>query len=315
MSKEIREYARLGLVHHLLYPSCMEDPDDHVETLLAFVTRTDIQTFDCCLPYGDARRAKLLPAIRESGKQDVAFATHLFPMRKLLFAAPLAHEQAQARMIVRDMIDQAAAMGATGFIFPSGGPPRAESGPEHIAAFRDFCAWLCGELKPFGITAMLEPFDTAIDKKFLYGPTKACVNLIESLAPEVDNLAIELDVAHLPLMGESFEHAIRTCAPHLARVHLGNCVLQDPTHPRYGDTHPPIGFPGGEVDTPELVGILRLLLDVGFLNERGRKGLLMEMTPWPGKSVEETVQDAWARLAQAWRQVQMPCFTQGGPCA
>jgi hypothetical protein len=80
-------------------------------------------------------------------------------------------------------------------------------------------------------------------------------------------------------------------------------VLQDKTHPRYGDTHPPIGYPGGEIDVPELVGILRSLLDVGFLNTDTRGDLLIEMTPWPGKTVEETVQDGFERLEQAWEMV------------
>ena len=257
MKEDIRHYASLGLVHHMLYPKCMEDPDDHVRTLEAFVERDDIETFDCCLPYGQERRKRLIPAVRASGKADITFATHLFPLRKIGLSAPPPHEQAQVRMIMTDMVEQAAAIGATGFIFAAGGPSPREATKAHFATFADFCRWLCGELKPHGITALLEPFDTEIDKKFLYGSTEACIELIESLQPEVNNLGIELDLAHVPLMDETFEHAIRTVAPYLRRVHLGNCVLKDPSHPRYGDTHPPVGFPGGEIDVPELVTILR----------------------------------------------------------
>jgi sugar phosphate isomerase/epimerase len=150
---------------------------------------------------------------------------------------------------------------------------------------------------------MLEPFDTQVDKKFLYGSTEACVRLIESLRPEVDNLGIELDMAHVPLMGETFAQAISTAAPYLERVHLGNCVLQDHDHPRYGDTHPPIGYPGGEIDVPELVEILTHLMEIGYLSTARRGSLVMEMTPWPEWSVEDTVSDSMARLVEAWQQV------------
>jgi len=303
MNNDIRECARLGLVHHMLYRQSLTDPDEHARTLEAFVARDDIETFDCCLPYGDDRRRRLIAAIRGSGKEQIAFATHLYPQRKLPFTSPSYSEQAQVRMIVADMVDQAAAIGATGFVFPSGGPPPGEAADEHHEAFADFCRWLCGRLKPHGIAAMLEPFDTEIDKKYLYGPTAKCVALIESLGPEVDNLGIELDVAHLPLMGEGFADAIRTVAGRLKRVHLGNCVLADKTHPRYGDTHPPIGFDGGEIDTPETTEILRALLDAGFLNNQDRGCLVIEMTPWPGKTVEETITDNMARLSRAWRDV------------
>ena len=303
MLTPLTQYARLGLVHHMLYPDCGEYPADHVRTLKALATRRDMETFDCCLPYDPAARAELIPALCACGKADITFATHFFPLRKISFCSTSLPEQAQARMIVQDMVEQAAAIGATGFIFASGGPSPADATPAHRTMFRDFCRWLCAELRPHGIMAMLEPFDMTVDKKFLYGPTAECVALIESLAPEIGNLGIELDVAHLPLMGESFEHAIRVAAPHLKRVHLGNCVLRDTSHPRYGDTHPPMGYPGGEIDVPELAGILRLLLEVGFLNRETRGNLIIEMTPWPGKSVEATIADGFQRLNAAWEAV------------
>jgi sugar phosphate isomerase/epimerase len=304
MDTPITEYARLGLVHHMLYPDCGEHPTEHVGTLKAIAARSDIETFDCCLPYDEGARAELIPTLRACGKVDLTFATHFFPLRKLSLCTTSVTEQAQVRMIMRDMVAQAAASGATGFIFASGGPSPDRATPAHHAAFASFCRWLCNELRPHGISALLEPFDMTIDKKFLYGPTVACVALIEALRPAVTNLGLELDMAHLPLMGESFEHAIRAAAPHLRRVHLGNCVLRDPAHPRYGDTHPPMGYPGGEIGEPELTDILRLLLDVGFLDRRRRGNVVIEMTPWPGKTVDETVTDAFARLQAAWKCVQ-----------
>lgn len=309
MEVAIEKYARLGMVHHMLYPACMTDPDDHVRTLSEFVKRNDIETFDCCLPYGAERQQKLIRAIRDGGKTDIAFATHLYPARKISFASMLSQEQAQARMIVEDMVRQAAAIGATGFVFPSCGPRPSEARPENYLAFREFLKWLCDKLAQHNITALLEPFDMTIDKCFLYGPTPECMALIESLKPDVSNLAIELDVAHLPLMGENFTDAIRTCAPHLARVHIGNCVLRDRNHPRYGDTHPPVGYDAGEIDVPELVEILTALLDVGFLSTAHRGSLLLEMTPWPGKTAEETVADSMSRLHRAWQMVPEPVFT------
>ncbi len=303
MKPTITQYARLGLVHHMLYPDCAEHPEQHVATLKALAGRTDIETLDCCLPYDPAARAELIPVLRACGKTDITFAVHFYPLRKISFCSTSLPEQAQARMIVRDMIDQAVAIGATGFIFASGGPTPSEATLANHAAFAAFCRWLCGELRPHGITAQLEPFDMTIDKKFLYGPTAQCVGLIESLKPEVDNLGIELDMAHLPLMGETSVHAIRAAAPHLKRVHLGNCVLRDTAHPRYGDTHPPMGFAGGEIDVPELTEILRVLLEVGFLSRASRGNLVIEMTPWPGKTVQETIADGFGRLNQAWEQV------------
>ena len=67
--------------------------------------------------------------------------------------------------------------------------------------------------------------------------------------------------------------------------------------------HPPVGFPGGEIDVPELMIILRGLLQCGFLNQTNRGNLLMEMTTFPGQSVDFTVADNFVRLEKAWRQL------------
>jgi len=299
MNGDIREYARIGLVHHMLYPECGNDPEVHVKTLLEFIKRTDIETFDCCLPYGEEYRKQLIPAIRECGK-TVSFAVHYYPLRNLPLAAKTPANYAQTWMIIDDMIEQAAAIGADGFIFGAGTPSYYDANPEDFAAFYRFCGDLCAKLKPHDITAMLEPFDMDIDKKFLYGPIDDCVALAKRVTAKHDNFGFELDMAHLPLMRENFASAIKRTAPYLKRIHLGNCVFKDKNNPRWGDTHPPIGFNDGEIDIPELVVILRELLDCGFLSKENRGNLLVEMTPFPGKSVDYTVNDNFARLEQAW---------------
>lgn len=303
MSRDLGEFARLGLVHHMLYPRCVDDPDYHVLTLEGLVRRRDIETFDCCLPYGPERRQRLIRAIRASGKEHVVFAIHLFPLRKLSLATTHYAEQAQVRLIVGEMIGQAVAIGATGFIFASGGPPFAEATERHHRCFFDFCRWLCEQLAPHGIDALLEPFDFDHDKKFLYGPLDRNLELVSRLRAEFPNVGLELDMAHLPLMREGFASAIRRAAPWLKRVHLGNCVSRGPDDPFYGDRHPPIGYPGGDIDRPELVEILSALKAANFLNAANRGDVILEINPFPGRSEEDSVADNFRRIHEAWRTV------------
>ncbi|MBN2296070.1 MAG: TIM barrel protein [Pirellulales bacterium] len=303
MEEDIRQYARLGLCHHMLYPSCTENFDYQLETLASLARRPDIETFDCFVPYGEQHRTKLIELFGKCGKENITFAIHLFPFKQISLADPAAAIQGLIRVVLDDIIEQVAVAGGNGLIVPSGRPKPQDATQAHYETFADFCRWLCSRCAPHGITAMLEPFDTDIDKCFLYGSTAECVKLIESLMPEVDNFGIELDVAHLPLMNETFADAIRTVAPHLRRVHLGNCVLKNREHSLYGDKHPPIGFPGGEIDTPQLAEILRCLLEVGYLNSRHRGDLILEMIPWPGRSVEDTITDGIARVEAAWQML------------
>jgi sugar phosphate isomerase/epimerase len=300
MTEPLASYARVGLVHHMLHPACLDDPDDHERTLTALARRPDIETLDCCLPYGAERRARLHRVLGGCGKAHLCYAPFLYPARKLPFTATNSSEQAQIRLLLADQVEQAAAIGATGFITVSGGPPPDQATPAHHAAYADFLGWLCDELRPLGIDALIEPFDTNIDKCYLYGPSADCAALVARLGR--DNLGIELDLAHVPLMGETPAQAIRNVAPILRRVHLGNSVL-DRGDPRYGDTHPPIGYAGGLIDVPELAEGLALLLDVGYLNTVERGDLVLEITTYPDRSVEETIADNLDRLAQAWALV------------
>ena len=301
--KNIEKYAKLGLVHHLLYPKCTIDRDDHIATLSKFVEREDIEALDCCIPYGeDYRNGGIIEKVKNCGK-DVGYALHLFPARKISLSSLDIQEQEMTKLVIKDQIDMAAAIGSTGFVFVSGADV-PDNRPAAQEAFKEFCRWFCKELKKHNIDALLEPFDRTIDKKFLYGPIDDCVKLMEDLYKEgITNIGIELDMAHLPLMYEEFESSIERCAPYLKRIHLGNCVLKDTTHPLYGDMHPPMGLEGGEIDTPELARILKKLYEVGYLDENNRKPLIMEMQPFPGKSVEYTVEETYKRLNDAWDMV------------
>ncbi len=302
MNENIRKYAKLGLVHHMLYPDSHLDSARHTQTLCEFAGRTDIETFDCCLPYGEEYRNRIIPVIRNCGK-SVCFAIHLYPLRLLPLAATTPVGRAQRDMLIDDMVAQAAAIGAEGFIFGSGIPSFHDAKAGDFAAFEEFCLELCTKLRPHNICAMLEPFDMDIDKKFLYGPIDDCVKLAEKITARFDNFGFELDMAHLPLMREDFTSAIRRSAPYLKRVHLGNCMLKDTRDPRWGDTHPPMGYPGGEIDVPELAGILEILLETGFLSPEKRGNLVIEMTPFPGQSADFTVNDNFERLDKAWSMI------------
>ncbi|MHB8278394.1 MAG: sugar phosphate isomerase/epimerase family protein [Candidatus Humimicrobiaceae bacterium] len=301
MKEDICEYARIGLVHHMLYPEGVKDPDYHVETLLEFIQRKDIETFDCYIPYGEERRRKVIDRIRNCGK-EVVYDLHTFPSRKISLGSLCPQEQGLSRIVIKDQLNIAAAIGATGFVFASGAD-LPENRNEAKKCFADFCKWFCSELKPHGIDALLEPFDRTIDKKFLLGPIDECVEFLDSLSNEVNNIGFELDFAHLPLMGEDFEYSIFKTAPYLKRVHLGNCVLRDKNNPLYGDQHPPIGIEGGEIDIAELIVILRGLLKIGYIDKDRRGALVLEMTPFPGKSVEYTINNSFERLEKAWEKV------------
>ena len=301
MNQPLEQFATVGLVHHLFYPDCVRDPAGHADSLEQFIERRDMQTYDLAVPYDPALRRRLIPKIRAAAERmaDTAYAIHLFPMRKISLGTTNGQERDLVKLILRDQIEVAAAVGASKFVFISGPSDAQVDRAKSWAAFADMCKWLCDALRPHQITAVVEMFDTDVDKKFMCGHSAECVDMIQSLRPNTDNLGILLDVAHIRLLGEPLDEAIRTCAPCLERVHFGNCVLKDKADHYYGDLHPPIGYAGGEIDVPELTVALRALKEVGYLRPDRRGSILTEFQPVAGKSLDEWVADNHRRVNEA----------------
>jgi sugar phosphate isomerase/epimerase len=275
-----------------------------LDSLPRLLDRRDIETVDCCLPYPGPARDRLVPILRNSGK-EIVYAIHGFPLDKIRLGSVFDHEQGLARFVLEDQVAVAAEIGARGFNFASGIDPGPADRPAAMRALADLCRWLCPRLKSHGMIGLLEPFDREFDRRFLLGPTTECVALIESMRPENDNLYVQLDLAHIPLMGERFDEAVYACGRYIGHVHLGNCVMKDRADPFWGDKHPPIGYPGGEIDNAALAAALRCLRKSGYLNPQHRGSISIEAQPANGWTPEQTIEDQLRRLHDAWEVAQI----------
>lgn len=73
--------------------------------------------------------------------------------------------------------------------------------------------------------------------------------------------------------------------------------------PAYGDEHPRFGFPNSENDVEELAAYLRLLLKIGFLNEKKRPIVSFEIKPFGEEDPEVCLANAKRTLDLAWELV------------
>ena len=286
----------------MFHPDCVRHEHIIFETLPAMLQRGDIEVVDFCLPF-DPRQREQLSALLCACDKRLGYAIHPWPADKISLGSTWDNEQALLRMVLEDQLEAAAGCGADSITFLSGIDMGVDERPAALAAFTGVCRWLCRRAEDHGMTALIEPFDREFHRRFLMGPTAECAALVESLRPDVGNLRIQLDMAHVRLSGERFEHAVAAAGRYLGHVHLGNCVMANRDDPFFGDRHPPFGYPGGEIDVPELTDILRALLDAGYLNEQPRGTLVIETRPVPGGSVEQLAHQGLAKLEAAWRAV------------
>jgi len=301
MRSKLCEYARLGAVHHALYP-CKHDPVLHLETLPRVLDHPEMDVVDLTVPYGPGRR-RAIELVRASAKM-VVYNGYLMPTPLIPLGTTSPTEREQILMLARDQVDAACEAGACYFMQSVGADPGPVRRAQAFEGLAEYIRRLNDHMKRRGsIAFMIELMDRDVQKKSLCGPTPEVVDFVAKLRGEIPDVGIVLDVNHLVLMNESFSTAFERCAPYLKHVHLGNCILKDRNDPRWGASHPPIGAPGGEIGKTQLIELFQVLLRIGYLGKERRGSMSLEITPFPGRTAEETLADNLRRLEEAWQEV------------
>ena len=112
-----------------------------------------------------------------------------------------------------------------------------------------------------------------------------------------------VDLSHIPMIHETIEENLLPVQAYIRHAHMGNTVIKSSECPAYGDEHPRFGFPNSENDVEELAAYLRLLLKIGFLNEKSRPIVSFEVKPFGNEDEDVTMASAKRTLDLAWELV------------
>jgi sugar phosphate isomerase/epimerase len=209
----------------------------------------------------------------------------------------------QAMATLKEGIDEACELGAVGFAFLSGKYEESRKEEAYQALIRS-TKELCAYARSKGsIKVVHEIFDYDIDKKSLVGPAELAKRYAAEIRKEHDNFGLMVDLSHLPLIRESAAAAILPVKDYLVHAHIGNCVVKSPDLPAYGDMHPRFGFPGGENDVDEVAEFLKVLLQIGFLNEKNPPIVSFEVKPFGDEDPDIVIANAKRTLNMAWSKV------------
>lgn len=300
-----------GVVHPLIFLECRGGEGPILETLPTIVNDATFGAIEIA-PIKNAvvrQQAKALLAQSQLQVVYLPILPILLERLELGSADPAQRQAALAR--VQNLLDEAIDFGAVlamvqGPLDP-GPAERAATTDRLVEDLQALCDYADSHARGRRLHLTFENFDRDIEKKRLIGPTVEAA----ALAQAVDraNFGLTIDLSHLPLLGESAAHALHTAAPHLIHVHIGNCVIEHPASPLYGDFHPRFGHPQGRNDLPEVVEYLRVLDELEFwAKARARLGgtpiLSMELRPVPGEDDPLAVLANGKRtFARAWAQV------------
>ncbi len=305
MDEPLARCARIGIIHFMLWPEVMSGDGPIVATVERLVADTAFDAIEVTR-IDDAEARARVRGLCESARVTVAFgAPPILLGGKLDLNSLDEARRTEAIEAVKGGIDQAADLGAEGCAVLSGPDPGLAHRDEATGLLVDSLKWLCDYAAQKGdLPIVLETFDRKpFGKNCLIGPSAEAAEVARRVRRQFPSFGLMLDLSHLPLLDESPREAIRTVGDALVHVHMGNCVMRDPNHPAYGDSHPRFGVPGGENDVLELAEFLKALLDAGFLNSDCRPVLSFEVKPLEGESAEALIAGSKRTLADAWAAV------------
>lgn len=293
---------KVGIIHCMAYPACMGGEGLIVETVASIANDPFFEAIELTQIKAPETR-RVVRAILDESRLEACFAAQPILLGgKLNLNHGDAAERKKAVDAIASAIAQASELGCRALAVLSG--PVEEDRAAATKRLIESLKALCALAAPHGIRIALETFDQKpFGKNCLIGPTEQAVHVSEELRGEYPEFGLLLDLSHLPLLDESPRHAIAAAREHLVHVHIGNCAMDDPKHPAYGDNHPRFGSPGTRVDVAELTAFLRALLDIGYLSAKDRKVVSFEVKPLPNENAAAVIAGSKRTLLDAFRRL------------
>ncbi len=300
MKEPWQSYLQIGIVHAMAFPQCLGGEGPQLETLQKICHDPFFEAIDV-VPIADPAVRKACGSLLRNCRMSVTLACQPTLLRQQLdlnTADDAARQKAVAAVIAG--LEQAEELGATSVAVMSG---KNVSPGEQSAATRrlmDSLRPICKAAREHGnLRVMLEVFDYDVDKKALIGSCESAASLARAMRLEYPHFGLLHDLSHIYLCHETPAKHFPILREHLLAVHIGSSV-SDPKHPRYGDSHPLFGMPGGDVDIPQLQDFMRTLFDIGFLRPGRRLICGFEIRTPDGVLPETTLANMRRTWEKAW---------------
>jgi len=303
MNEPMRKYMKVGLVHFMAYPSTIKGEGPVVETIRKVVLDDYFSAIELTTVKSKEDRLAVKKML------DTSHMTWTYGGQPRLLTTGMnindLNEEGRQKALtnLKEGVDEAYEIGASGFAFLSGKYEEATK-EQSFRALVKSTNELCAYVKSKGsMKVSLEVFDYDVDKRSLIGPADLALRYAKEVRKEHDHFGLMVDLSHIPLIHETIEESILPVKDYIVHAHIGNCVVQSPDMPAYGDVHPRFGFPNGENDVEEVAHYLRVLFDIGFLNDKNPPIVSFEIKPFGEEdpdiviaNAKRTLNEAWARL-------------------
>jgi sugar phosphate isomerase/epimerase len=303
MNEPLSKFMKVGLVHFMAYPSTIRGGGPILETIREIAVDDYFSAIEITWIKDKEVRQKVKQML-DCSKMRIAYGGQPRLLTTGMNINDLNEEGRQAALQnLKEGIDEAYEMGASGFAFLSGKyaeETKEESYQALVSSTKELCTYAASKGT---MRVALEVFDYDIAKKSLIGPAPLALRFAKEIRAEHSNFGLMLDLSHIPMIYETIEEAVLPVKDYLIHAHIGNCVIKSPDLPAYGDEHPRFGFPNGENDVEQVTDFLRLLLKIGFLNEKNPPIVSFEVKPFGDEDPDIVVANAKRTLNEAWARI------------
>jgi sugar phosphate isomerase/epimerase len=294
---------KVGLVHFMAFPSTIKGEGPVEETIKKVALDDYFQVIEITTVKDPAVRERV-KKILESSHLTVTYGAQPRLLTNGLNINDLREEERQKALNnLKEGIDEAYELGCKGFAFLSGKyeeSSKEESYQALVSSTNEICAYVKSK---GSMRVTMEVFDYDVDKKSLIGPAPLAARFAAEVRAKHPHFGLMVDLSHIPLLHETNEESILPVKEFITHAHIGNCVMKDSSMNAYGDVHPRFGFPNGENDVDEVVAFLRVLLQIGYLNEKDPPILSFEVKPFGDEDPELVIANAKRTLNLAWAKV------------
>jgi sugar phosphate isomerase/epimerase len=259
------KYTNVGTLQFMSFPDVGKGEGPVTETLEK-ILRDDFFTAVEITHIKDDNVRDQVKKMLETSHVISSYVTHpRLLSNKLDINSLVEEERKKAVAAVKEGIEEAAYLGATGVSVLSGPHPGKGLEAAGVQKLLESLEEFCDYSQRYHLAFELETFDFDVDKKCLIGKSDLAAEVAQKIRAKYPNFGLILDLSHLPLQYEPAKTAVKNCARYSSHLHIGNCVLKDRNHPAYGDQHPRFGVNGGENDVAQLREFFEALFEEGFL--------------------------------------------------
>ncbi len=303
MERSIRRYMKVGTILHVSYKELGGGEGPILERLKKIVTDPFFEAVEVA-QMKDAGVRKAATEMIARGHMVTAYGGQGRMLGAGLNINDLCEAGRQKALAsLKEGIDEAYEIHAADFAFLAGRyeeETKEASFQALLASTRELCAYAA---QKGNMPVLCEVFDYDIAKRSLMGPVELVRRYAKTICGEYENFGLMVDLSHIPMLHETLEENLLPVRDYIRHAHMGNTVIKNPDCPAYGDEHPRFGFPDSENDVEELAAYLRLLLKIGFLNEKDRPIVSFEVKPFEDEDPDVVLAGAKRTLELAWELV------------